>query len=298
MTPPKGVFESGGRSLELGQGLIFDPSNNRVSVDMSLIEAAKAGPSGPTGATGTMGPTGPTGETGPQGATGPTGPQGPKGDTGARGPTGDTGPKGDTGATGEQGPTGSSGAVGATGATGPQGLVGATGPTGAQGIQGVQGPTGATGATGPTGPITGLITAGSNVTITGSGTSASPFVISSQQMGASSNSQNGYMSMADKAKLDSLPNGPVNQLVGTVTVTETAAIALSAGVRKVTVSATGAVVGGNYLLFPTAATPAGYALADVVCVTPNQLQVTVTAPLLAIGASYSITCRLVKINAQ
>lgn len=91
-------------------------------------------------------------------------------------------------------------------------------------------------------------------------------------------------------------NGGGNQLVGSVTITETAIVALSAGVRKVTVSAPGAVVGGNYLLFPTAATPANYALADTVCVVADQLQVSVTAPLLALGASYSFTCRLVKVN--
>ena len=142
--------------------------------------------------------------------------------------------------------------------------------------------------------VTGLIVAGSNVTITGAGTSASPYSISSSQMSAASSGNNGYMSAADKTKLDSLPNS-VAQLLGTVTVTETAVIALSAGVRKVTVTAPGAVVGGNYLLFPTAATPANYALADVVCVVAGQLQVSVTAPILALGATYSFTCRLVKI---
>lgn len=145
--------------------------------------------------------------------------------------------------------------------------------------------------------ITGLVTAGTNVTITGSGTSGSPYVVSSQQMGGASSSNAGSMSAADKIKLDSIPAGPPNQLIGTVTVGETALVALTAGVRKVTVTAPGTVVGGNYLLFPTAATPAGYALGlDVVCVVAGQLQVSITAPLLALGANYSIPCRLIKIN--
>lgn len=107
----------------------------------------------------------------------------------------------------------------------------------------------------------------------------------------------GLATVATTGSYNDLSDKPTNAvtLVGTVTVTETAVLALSAGVRKVTVTAPGAVVGGNYLLFPTAATPANYALADVVCVVNGQLQVSVTAPILALGASYSFTCRLVKL---
>jgi len=90
-----------------------------------------------------------------------------------------------------------------------------------------------------------------------------------------------------------------NTLLGTVTVAETATIAILAGVRKVTVAvppAYGVVTGGNYLLFPTGATPVGYALADVVATAANTLQVTVTTPAIVLGGSYSIPCRLVRIN--
>lgn len=202
---------------------------------------------------------------GPVGATGSQGIQGPKGDTGNTGPQGIQGTqgikgdKGDTGDTGPQGIQGVKGDTGLTGATGSQGPIGVTGSVGATGPKGDQGDAGSTGATGIQGPqgIQGPI----GLTGPAGAAAANPAT-----------------------------------LVGTVTVSETAAIALTAGVRKVTVSATGAVVGGNYLLFPTGATPANYALADVVCVTANQLQVSVTAPLLALGASYSIPCRLVKIN--
>jgi len=98
-------------------------------------------------------------------------------------------------------------------------------------------------------------------------------------------------------KGDTGPSGAT--LLGTVTITETAAIAIAAGVRKVNVaipSAMGVVVGGNYLLFPVGATPAGYAIADVVATAGNVLQVTMTVPLITLGASYSIPCRLVRIN--
>jgi hypothetical protein len=85
-------------------------------------------------------------------------------------------------------------------------------------------------------------------------------------------------------------------LVGTATITETALIALSGGTRKVTVPIAGVVPSGNYLLFPVSATPANYGIIDCVCVTNGQLQVTMTAPLLALGASYSIPVRVVRIN--
>lgn len=80
---------------------------------------------------------------------GPTGPSGP---TGSQGPTGPTGAQGIQGATGPTGATGSQGIQGVTGPTGSQGIQGVTGPTGSQGIQGITGPTGSTGVTGPTGP--------------------------------------------------------------------------------------------------------------------------------------------------
>lgn len=92
--------------------------------------------------------------------------------------------------------------------------------------------------------------------------------------------------------LDARGNTPI----GTATVTETALIALTAGVRKVNVPIAGVVPNANYALFPTGQTPAGYAIADVVCVNAGMLQVSVTAPLLALGATYSIPVRVVRIN--
>jgi len=145
------------------------------------------------------------------------------------------------------------------GVAGPKGDTGATGSHGATGAKGDTGSTGAKGDTGSQGATGAQGAAG--------------------------------------AKGDTGPSGAT--LLGTVTITETAVLAIAAGVRKVTVavpSAMGVVVGGNYLLFPTGATPAGYAIADVVATAANTLQVTMTVPLIALGASYSIPCRLVRIN--
>ncbi len=146
-----------------------------------------------------------------------------------------------------------------TSSFGLKGDTGAAGPSGSAGATGAQGPAGSSGATGPQGPI-GNTGAQGAVGPAGAAGSA----------GAT--------------------------LIGTVNVTETAAIAINAGVRKVTVTVSGVTTGNNYLLFPISATPAGYALADVVCTAANTLQVSLTAPLLALGASYSIPCRLVRIN--
>jgi hypothetical protein len=84
-------------------------------------------------------------------------------------------------------------------------------------------------------------------------------------------------------------------LVGTATISQTAAVAISAGIRAINVTVSGVVTGANYLLFPTAALPTGYALHGAVPTAANTLQITLSAPLLAIGASYSIQCRVVRI---
>lgn len=77
-----------------------------------------------------------------------------------------------------------------------------------------------------------------------------------------------------------------------VTISQTATIAIAAGIRKVTVSCSGLQVGDRILLTPTASTPTGYGLHDAVCVTTGQMEVTINGPLLAIGASYSFTCKV------
>lgn len=88
-----------------------------------------------------------------------------------------------------------------------------------------------------------------------------------------------------------------NEIVGVVTISQTATVAISAGVRSLTLNLVGAEVGDKLLLFP-ASVPAGYLLQAAPVVTAkNKVRVSLLAPLLAIGASYSITCQVVRIDA-
>ncbi len=106
----------------------------------------------------------------------------------------------------------------------------------------------------------------------------------------------GYMTVAAaEATIAEIAQHEVYPM-GTVAVAENATLAISAGVRKVTVPAPGVAPGKNYLLFPVAPTPPGYALADVIATALNTLVVTITAPLLALRASYRIECRVVQVG--
>lgn len=88
-----------------------------------------------------------------------------------------------------------------------------------------------------------------------------------------------------------------NELVGTITISQTATVAISAGVRSLTLDLPGAAIGDMLLLFP-ASVPTGYLLQAAPVVTAkNKVRVSLLAPLLAIGASYSITCQVVRIDA-
>lgn len=85
--------------------------------------------------------------------------------------------------------------------------------------------------------------------------------------------------------------------LGTLTVAQTATVAINAGVRTLSFTGvTGALAGDDLLLFPTSALPAGYAIHNVRCPVAGTVEVTLTAPLLAIGASFSIPCRLVALR--
>ena len=94
--------------------------------------------------------------------------------------------------------------------------------------------------------------------------------------------------------------GPQGQagatLAGTITLSQNASIAISAGIRSLTYTLQGAKAGDAMSIVPTGPLPAGYAIHNVVATADNTVQVTLTAPLLAIGASYSIPCRVYKIN--
>lgn len=204
---------------------------------------------------------------------GDTGTTGPKGDTGAAGPKGDTGAKGESGASGSKGDTGLTGAKGDQGLKGDTGSQGAKGDTGSQGLKGDAGSAGAKGDTGSAG---------------------AKGDTGSQGAKGDTGSQG-----IQGVKGDTGASGAT--LLGTITLSETAVIAITAGTRRVTVAtpaAWGVTTGQNLLCFPVSVPSGAYATHDVIPTGPNTISVGVTAPLLAVAASYSITCRIVRINAS
>lgn len=97
------------------------------------------------------------------------------------------------------------------------------------------------------------------------------------------------------------PTGPAGlagpsgaTLIGSVTLTENILIALSAGLRTVTVPLAGALTTDNILIFPTAPAsfPSGYAIHTAYVASAGTLKVVLSVPVLAIGASYSIPCKV------
>ncbi|MGA1800183.1 hypothetical protein VH567_15540 [Sphingomonas sp. 4RDLI-65] len=87
-------------------------------------------------------------------------------------------------------------------------------------------------------------------------------------------------------------------LLGTVNLTQTATVAISAGTRRliVAIPAGWGVGAGDPLMALPSATVAGYAVHDVVAVSPTSISVGFTAPLLAIGASFTIPLRIARLN--
>lgn len=86
--------------------------------------------------------------------------------------------------------------------------------------------------------------------------------------------------------------------IGTVTIAQTAVIAIVAGIRTITFTGlTGLLTTDNVLLFPVVTAgvgiPDGYAIHNAWCSAAGTLKVALSAPLLAIGASYSIPCRVI-----
>ncbi len=100
-------------------------------------------------------------------------------------------------------------------------------------------------------------------------------------------------------------NGTGMTLLGQVTIGQTATVAISLGLREVTVALTGAVVGERYACFVRSyklnggatvqGRPSGYAIVDCVCNTAGQITVTLNAPLLSIGSSYALVCDIMKV---
>lgn len=91
------------------------------------------------------------------------------------------------------------------------------------------------------------------------------------------------------------PAGAGVTTLGVVTLTETATLSISAGIRIVTVTLTGAAVGDRIVLTPKDPVPAGYAVHNAYVSAANTLKVSLTAPLLAIGAGYLFQMNAVKL---
>jgi hypothetical protein len=86
--------------------------------------------------------------------------------------------------------------------------------------------------------------------------------------------------------------------LGTITIGQTATVVIQAGIRRLVVAipaALGVSAGDSLYLAPTKAID-GYALHDVVVISPTALSVGLTAPLLAIGASFAIPAKLFRFN--
>lgn len=99
--------------------------------------------------------------------------------------------------------------------------------------------------------------------------------------------------------LASLKGKDAGAFLGTLTVGQTATVVIAAGVRRVLVSipATLGVIAGDSLVLAPTKVVDGYALHDVVAVSPTSLNVGLTGPLLAINASFSIPAKLFRLNA-
>lgn len=102
------------------------------------------------------------------------------------------------------------------------------------------------------------------------------------------------------------PGAPANTSAGTVAIGQTAAIAISLGIREITVALAGTTVGTKYQAFARSyklnggasvnGRPPGYTMLDAACNTAGQITVSLNAPLLAIGASYEIMTEIMRIN--
>jgi len=150
------------------------------------------------------------------------------------------------------------------GMPGRAGPAGAQGPAGPKGDTGFQGPRGEPGAVGPQGT-----------------TGAKGDTGAAGQAGAAG------------AKGDT--GAAASTLLGSITISETIAVAVGAGVRRVTITtptAWNVKVGDALVVTPTTIPTGAYATHDAVATGPNTVAVGVTTPALALLASYSIAAQL------
>lgn len=88
------------------------------------------------------------------------------------------------------------------------------------------------------------------------------------------------------------PQGPSGAtMLNDVTLAQTAVIAIALGPRQLTVS-TNCIAGDRLLMTPLTAVPVGYMLGDARCSANGAMVASLYAPLLAIGANYSITVKV------
>lgn len=92
------------------------------------------------------------------------------------------------------------------------------------------------------------------------------------------------------------PAGPSSVSLGTVNISQSAVVAINAGIRAVSVNVPGALMGDSLVAFPAAALPTGYSIENAFVTAPGVVSVTLTAPLLAIGASYTIPVKVVAVG--
>jgi hypothetical protein len=80
--------------------------------------------------------------------------------------------------------------------------------------------------------------------------------------------------------------------LGSVTITYSAALAVGAGARSLTVACVGAQPGDAVFVAATAAIPDGYAVGAAQCLVADTIRVSVVHPALALGANFSIPLRV------
>lgn len=88
------------------------------------------------------------------------------------------------------------------------------------------------------------------------------------------------------------------RVLGTITIAEKAAVAIQAGQRRVTVkvpAAWGLAAGDAVTVAPVVVVP-GYTLHDVVVTSASEVSIGLSAPLLAINASYSLSAKLIRLG--
>ena len=278
---PAAASESRMGLVKPGHGLVVH-ADGTLDVDPAALPMAVQGAPGPKGDPGPTGPPGPDGDPGAPGLPGPAGPAGDPGPRGAAGPRGDPGERGPAGIDGSRGATGPPGEVGPKGDTGvkgdagPQGPSGPKGDTGAQGTAGAKGEAGAAGSQGPAGP---------QGTVGPQGP-AGPQGVAGPQGSAGPQGPSG----AAGAQGPAGPSALVS--LGTLTLTETATVALSLGIRTIPLTVPGLLATDAVVILPAGSAPSGYLLGAPTVRAAGALDLPVYGPALAIGASRSFQLRV------